>query len=168
MSPAFSQANEGISEFHRLLIFNDKNELMVLKIKEVDFWVTPGLYSQNSETTNENLYKLAAEYGLTVTSPELRGIFLLKNKATDNNSFRHFFNVQVTGGDLKMPKNIAEVKWLPISEAMQLITFPHINMLIKQIVNQPKQVWGGTVLRYKEDNQLKSKMLKAFHSLNRN
>lgn len=165
--PLFAQANEKVSEFHRLLIFNAKNQLMVAKIKDTDFWVTPGLYSQNKELTNENLHKLAAEYGLTITQPSLRGVFVLNNQKTNTDLNRYFFNVQVTGGALKIPDNIEAIKWLPVNEAMKVITFPHINMLIKQIVDYPDVVWGGTVLRYKEENKLKSKMTKSFYPINR-
>jgi len=164
--PLFAQENVKISDFHRLLIFNDKNQLMVAKIKDTDFWVTPGLYSQNKKLTNENLHKLASEYGLTITQPNLRGVFILKNKKTNIDSNRYFFNVKVNGGDIKTPDNIEEIKWLPVNEAMNVITFPHITMLIKQIMDYPDVEWGGTVLRYKEGTKLKSKMIKSFYSLN--
>jgi len=164
----FAQENEKISEFHRLLIFNAQNQLMVVKIKNTDFWVTPGLYSQNTELTNENLHKLASEYGLTVTQPILRGVFVLKNKKTNTDSNRYFFNVKVNGGDIKTPDNIEAIKWLPVDEALKVITFPHINILIKQVMDNPEVIWGGTVLRYKEGNKLKSKMTKSFYPIKSN
>jgi len=163
--PLFAQENDNISKFHRLLIFNDKNQLMVVKIKNTDFWVTPGLYSQNKKLTNENLHKLASEYGLTITQPNLRGVFVLRNEKTNIDSNRHFFNVKVNGGDIKTPDNIEEIKWLSVNEAMNVITFPHITMLIKQITDYPEVVWAGTVLRYKEGTKLKSKMTKSFYPL---
>jgi len=165
--PLFAQEYDEISEFHRLLIFNAKNEIMVAKIKNTDYWVTPGLYSKNKALTNNNLYKLAANYGLTVTQPKLRGKFILNNnKGLVSN--RTFFKVNVSGGDLKKPNNIEELNWLPLNDALKVITFPHINMLIKQIMDYPDVVWGGTVLRYKENNTLKSKMTTDFYPLNTN
>lgn len=164
--PLFAQENDKVSEFHRLLIFNAENQLMVVKIKGTDFWVTPGLYSQNKALADENLHKLAAEYGLTVTKPSLQGVFALKNKKTKVDSNRYFFNVKVSSGESKAPQNIEEIKWLPLSEAMKLITFPHINMLLKQIGDNPGTIWGGTILRYKEGSKLKAKMIKDFYPLN--
>jgi len=162
---SLAQDNNKISEFHRLLIFNENNQLMVVKIKNTDFWVTPGLYNQNKELTNENLHSLAAEYGLNITQPNLRGLFVLKNNKTTTVSKRYFYTVKVNGGEIKTPNNIETIKWLPIDEAMSMITFPHINMLIKQIVDNPEIVWAGTVLRYKEGNQLKSTMTQSFYPL---
>lgn len=166
--PLLAQENSKISEFHRLLIFNSDNQLMVVKIKNTNFWVTPGLYSENQAFTNENLHKLAADYGLTVSQPDLRGVFVLQNKQNNSISNRSFFNVSVNGGALKTPDNIDEIKWLPIDEAVQVITFPHINMLIKQVNDYPNTVWGGTVLRYKEGDKFKSKLTKPFYPLKPN
>jgi len=163
--PLFANENGKVSEFHRLLIFNDKNQLMVVKIKNTNFWVTPGLYNQNKKRTNDNLHKLAAEYGITVNQPSLRGVFVLKNKENNTDSNRHFFNVKISGGEVTKPENIEKIKWLSINEAIQVITFPHINMLIKQIMTYPGVVWGGTILRYKENNKLKSKMVRNFFPL---
>jgi len=165
--PLFAQESETIPEFHRLLVFNDENQLMVVKIKNTNFWVTPGVYNTNKALTNNNLHKLAAEYGITITSPDLRGVFTLQNKKTNKSSNRHFFNVKVNGGNIEKPESIEEIKWLSLNEAMQLITFPHINMLLNQTANYPKVVWGGTILRYKEGDILKSKMVKVFFPLNK-
>ncbi len=64
------------------------------------------------------------------------------------------------------PENIEEIRWLPLAEAMRLITFPHINILLKQIVDNPEVVWGGTILRYKEGKEFKAKILNGFYPLN--
>lgn len=160
--PLFAQEKSKVKDFHRLLIFNEKHKLMVVNIKDTDLWVTPGLYSQNKELPNENLQKLAAEYGLTVSQPLLRGVFTLKNNKTKAELKRLFYNVNVTGGVLVNPDNIEAIKWLSVSEAMKVITFPHINTLIKQVMDYPDFVWTGTILRYTEDDVLKAKMVDDF------
>lgn len=162
---SFVQANDKAPSFHRLLVFNDENQLMVVKIKNTNFWVTPGLYNENNKLTHDNLYQLAADYGFKVTKPSLKGIFTLKNKKTKAESSRHFYNVKVSDGEQITPDNIEEIKWLPLTEAMQLITFPHINILLKQITQHPENIWGGTILRYKEGKEFYAKMLSDFYPL---
>ena len=49
-----AQVEKDKAIFHRLLILNSQNELMVVNIENTDFWVTPGLY-QTKKTTH---YKL--------------------------------------------------------------------------------------------------------------
>ncbi len=163
--PLSAQEDSKVSEFHRLLIFNAQNELMVVKIKNTNFWVTPGLYSEKNTQLSQSLHALAAEYGLTISQPLLRGVFVLKNQKTDIDANRSFFHANVTGGESKVPDNIEAVTWLPIVDAMDLITFPHINMLIKQLAAYPKVTWGGTILRYQQGKELKSKMIKDFFPL---
>jgi len=151
-------------DFHRLLIFNENNELMVVKIKNTDYWVTQGLYSKNKKNINKELHDQAAEYGLRITTPDLRGTFTLKNR--DKYLTRHFYKVKVIDGTLKSPDNIEEIMWLPIDKAMERITFPHINVILGQIMKHPETVWSGTVERYKKNGQLKSKVIKDFTQLN--
>ena len=164
--PLFAQEADKISEFHRLLIFNSQNKLMVVKIKNTDYWVTPGIYSKTKVGINGDLHKLAAEYGLTVSQPDLRGIFTLKNKQTSIELKRHFFNVNVIDGEVNTPDNIEEIKWLSIDDAVKTITFPHINLLIKQVMTYPENIWGGTVLRYKDQGKFKAQMISDFMPLN--
>jgi hypothetical protein len=163
--PLSAQEDDNISEFHRLLIFNAKGQLMVVKIKNTNFWVTPGLYSKNPELTNHHLVQLAKEYGLTVSKPNLQGVFLLKNEQAKTVSNRSFFKVNIIEGEIKKPQNIDTIKWLPANEAKEIITFPHINILLQQIIDFPDKVWGGSILRYKEDGEFKAKMIKDFYSL---
>ena len=59
--------------FHRLLLLNDKQELLVVKIKNTDFWVTPGLYATSDEPTEQKLHEQAAEYGLSLSELDLKG-----------------------------------------------------------------------------------------------
>lgn len=164
--PVLAKEDSNITEFHRLLIFNDKNQLMVVKIKNTNFWVTPGLYNKNENLTNSNLSQLAKEYGLTVSKPRLLGVFLLKNEQAKMLSNRSFFKVNVINGGIIKPENIDEIKWLPVDEAMQVITFPHINLLLKKVIDFPETVWGGAILRYKKGEKFKAKMLKEFYPLN--
>ena len=161
----FAGECEDITHFQRLLIFNAKDQLMVVKIKNTEFWVTPGVYSQANELNHHNLHVLAADFGLAISPPKLRGVFSLKNKNTDTDSKRYFYNAQVNGGKIIKPDSIEEIKWLPLNEAMLIITFPHITMLLDQITTYPKVTWGGTILRYKQGNKLKSTMVKNFFPL---
>lgn len=44
-----AQVEKAIAIFHRLLILNSQNELMVVNIENTDFWVTPGLYQTKKQ-----------------------------------------------------------------------------------------------------------------------
>jgi hypothetical protein len=154
------QENKKTPEFHRLIITNDKNQLLVVKIKDKDFWVTQGMYDSQEKVTNKDLHKLAADYGLTITEPKLRGKFILKRNA--NTSIRHFYTAITTSGSVKLPDNIDGAEWLPLYDAVEKITFPHIGLMLSKIMDGSNTVYSGSVLRYKEGKEFKAKVTKPF------
>ena len=74
MSPLKSQSSSVI------LIEKEDEEILfsngAVKIKNTDFWVTPGIYSETNQYTNQSLINLAEEYNLEISTPELRGVFI--------------------------------------------------------------------------------------------
>jgi hypothetical protein len=164
-----AQQSENVSIFNRLLILNAENELLVVKISNTDFWVTPGLYQNSHQSINVGLDSIAATYGVTLSNTELRGIFTLKRELNGkkSTSLRNVFVAQgiKTNENLLIPKGIEKVKWLSIEEALAQMTFPHTNFMIEKIVQNPEVVWGGTLLQFKEGNEFKSKVLEEFHPM---
>jgi hypothetical protein len=158
----FAQEAPKTSTFHRLLLLNEKNELMVVKIKNSDRWVTPGWYQDDRLTLAEGLDELAATYGVKITTPNLRGVFTLKGTQL---STRLVYTTRIKSGVLKAPDLIGEIKWLPIPKAVETITFPHIRAQITQISNYPDVVWGGSQTMYQENGAYGSKLVENFYPL---
>jgi len=164
--PFTASAAEKVSTFHRLLVFNDNNELLLVKIKGPGVWVTPGWYQDGKTMLHEGLAKTAADYGLTIKETKLGGVFTLKNQRDNSLSTRNFFTMKSSDSISKMPKFIEEIKWLPLADAKKLMSFPHINLLIDQVMDHPNQVRSGGVYRYKEGGVEKMEVLEPFTSLN--
>lgn len=148
--------------FHRLLLLNEKNELMVVKIKNSNRWVTPGWYQDDRSTVTEGLDELAASYGVKITTPALRGVFTLKGSQV---STRLVYTTRIKSGELKAPDLIDEIKWLPIPKAVETITFPHIRTQITQISSYPDVVWGGAQTMFLENGVYGSKIVENFYPL---
>lgn len=153
------------STFHRLLVFNENNELLVVKVKNSTRWVTPGWYQDNRLTIKDGLDELAASYGLTITTPTLRGVFTLRTAQNNEISTRLLYSAKIASGTIKLPEIIEEVRWLATNKAMELITFPHINAQLDQLSKFPHTIWGGSQLMYQEDGAYKSKTIEAFYPL---
>lgn len=163
---SFGQVEKEISVFNRLLILNSENELLVVKIENADMWVTPGFY-QTKQTIRQGLDSIASTYGLKTEIPELKGVFLLKRDINGelSTSIRNIYTAKTKDRELKKPKGIENAKWLPVNKAVELITFPHINAMIEQIMNNPKKVWGGYLSQFKDNGQWKTKILQDFYVL---
>ena len=165
VQPLIAQEKKDFTVFHRLLVFNENQELMVVKIKNTDFWVTPGLYQNQSQWVKEGLDSLAATYGISITPIVLKGLFMLKSAKDQSLSLRNVFTTNKMGESVKKPDNIDEIRWLSVVEATKLISFPHINRMIVQITEHPEGVWGGSLLRYKEGPFFRTKVLEDFYRL---
>jgi hypothetical protein len=161
----FAQESPKITTFSRLLIFNEKSELMVVKIKNSNQWVTPGWYQDDSKVIKDGLSGLADSYGIVIDAPVLCGVFTLKSDVDKSISTRLYFTAKMSSGVLKKPDIIDEIRWLPINEASKIITFPHISMMTRQVVEKPNVVWGGSLLQYKEDGLFKAKLIENFYPL---
>lgn len=161
-----ASAADKISTFHRLLVFNDNNELLLVKIKGPGFWVTPGWYQDGKTMLHEGLSKAADDYGLTITDTKLRGVFTLTNQRDNSLSIRNFFTMKSTDKVTRMPKYIEEIKWLTVNEAKKFMNFPHINLLIDEVMNHPNHVRSGGVYRFKEDGEEKLKIVESFQNMN--
>ena len=162
-----AQGEKDISIFNRVLILNSNNEILVVKIKNTDFWVTPGLYQNSEQTIKQGLNSLSETYGIETKPPKLKGMFVLKREINGKTttSLRNVYMVKLISGELKKPKGIEEMKWLSAQNAIKLITFPHINVMVEQIANHPNQVWGGTLMQFKEKDMWKTKILEDFYVL---
>ena len=158
----FAQEAPKTSTFHRLLLLNEKNELMVVKIKNSNRWVTPGWYQDDRLTISEGLDELAASYGVKITTPTLRGVFTLKGSQL---STRLIYTTRIKSGELKAPELIEEIRWLPVPKAVETITFPHIRTQITQISNYPDVVWAGSQTMYQENGVYGSKIVENFYPL---
>ncbi len=164
-SPLFAQQTANISSFHRLLIFNEKSELMLVRIKDSDRWVTPGWYQDEKLTIRQGLEQLAESYGVKISSPLLRGVFTLKDGQSRVISTRHIYSTSITSGKLEAPALIGEIKWLPVQEAAELVTYPHISTQFMQITKYPNTLWGGTQTMQSDSNTNKSDTVDAFYPL---
>ncbi len=164
---SFGQVEKEVSIFNRLLILNSKNELLVVKIENADLWVTPGYYKNNNQTIKKSLDSLSATYGIKIESPELKGVFLLKRDLNGeiSTSIRNIYTAKTKNSEFKKPKGIEEIKWLPVDKALKQITFPHINVMIEKIMNDPNKIWGGSLSQFKENENWKTKILQEFYVL---
>ena len=162
-----AQIEKDIPIFHRLVILNSENELMIVKIENTDFWVTPGLYQTKDLSIKKGLDSIALTYGIEIEEIKLNGVFILKREINGekSTSVRNVYTAKSKKSIMKKPNGIEEIKWLSVDKAMEQITFPHINAMIEKIMTKPNEVWSGTLLQYKENEDWKSKILEEFYSL---
>ena len=168
---SFAQKHGKVSTFHRLIINNSENEIMMVKIKNKDVWVTPGFYQDSVQFIKEGLHEIASTYGMKISNPTLKGMFSMRREIGETKEMliRNIYSCNYLSGNVHFPENqtfeIGEIKWLPLEEALSLISFESIKMFIKQTYNYPNVVWGGSISAIKEDNKWRYEIIEDFYPL---
>ncbi|BDX04817.1 hypothetical protein [Planctobacterium marinum] len=159
-----AHANE--TAFYRLNIVNDHNQLLVLKIKDRDLWVTPGFYKTPEQFEISQLYDLAADYGLTVSTPKLNGEFDVSMAPDKPFQKRIFYSAMANGKLQRTPDYIESWQWLAWPEALAQIkpSLPHLALLLNQTQQFPEQVWHVRLQRELHDGKPTLTILEDFNS----
>ncbi len=167
ITPVLGQYNNNLTVFHRILLYNDANELLIVKIKNTDIWVTPGLYQNKTQDIKKGLDSIVATYGVMQSEPILKGVFTLQRKtdSTASMSVRNLFVSHVQSYRPKVPDIIEEVKWVSPAEAAKMMSFPHISEMILQTSKYQQTLWGGAFTIVRSNGKTTSEMSVPFYSL---
>ncbi|SKA48381.1 hypothetical protein SAMN04488128_1124 [Chitinophaga eiseniae] len=134
----------------RLLMINQQEEILLVKYKTG--WLTPSLRYNENQSIKGALDSLAREFGYEITVPQLRAMVTFQFDFKPVVSIRTHYAAHVSGGKLKSPKDVAEVKWVSRKEAETLMSLPGteavdaIRLTTMQILNHPETIWGGSFL----------------------
>ncbi len=109
----------------RLLIYNDKGEILLEKHK--NGWMTPALRQHEKISINEGLKNLAAEFGLKISTPQLAGIFMFVPEYKNKSSQRQHYSCKVVEGELNIPEGKIDVQWFEPYKAIEMTTQYEIN-----------------------------------------
>ena len=155
----------------RLLIFNDKKEILLEK--GINGWMTPALRSNENQSLKEGLYGLAKSIGISIKIERLAGVFTYQfNGLPDHKevSYRTHYTAKYLHGQLIQPKDPnREYRWFPVETAVDNISNEALKAETNQIIKFPKTVWGGSFLySYKDGEPEGIKMTEDFYSLSDN
>jgi hypothetical protein len=108
---------------------------------------------------------IAATYGLKIEGPVLGGIFTLLKENRRSTRLRNLYIAHVKAEETMLPEIIDEVRWLKLEQAIELLSFEHINFMIERVLKHRDSVWGGSVMTYKENEVTKAKVSEEFYRL---
>lgn len=166
---SFSQETQKDSyTIQRLIIYNAKGEILLEKHE--NGWMTPALRHNSKLTTNEGLNNLASDFGLTITSPTLAGIFMFISDESQS-SFRQHYASKLVGGELKIPEGKLDAKWFSPKVAVAMMSLPDAKLIYAvrdmtdQILKYPEIIWGGTFTLWKENDKTVYEMTEDFYPI---
>lgn len=154
----------------RLLILNDAGEILmeqadVLEGQGKPSWYPPSLYSNTRQSISEAMDSLALSHGIKISKPELRAYTTYKFTYHEQVSFRSYYVARYVAGDLNKPTEALTMKWLPVAEVLPLIPVESIRLITKQVLEFPKNVWGGSFLISENGELHETQVLEGFYPL---
>jgi hypothetical protein len=154
----------------RLIISNPKGE--VLLEKNNYGWMTPALRHNSKASIKDGLSHLAEEFGLTISSPKIAGIFVSVSGYKTISHFRQHYRANYLDGELKVPENRLDAQWFSIEKAISMMSLPDtkapfsIGDMTQKILINPEVIWGGTFLINKQNGKFTYEMIEDFYPLN--
>lgn len=159
-----SLADGAFKNLSRLLIYNPQGEVLVIKV-DAGIWVTPALYHHQQETIKTSLNTLLADYGLKASEPALHAVMMLYIERDQSASQRNVYVVHDAEGELQLPPNIVEARWVTVDEAQSLLSLSQIRDVLMQTHRHPKTLWGATYILFSDKEGLQARVLEDFYSL---
>ena len=162
------EAQKDTYTIQRLIIYNSSGEILLEKHE--NGWMTPALRHNSKVTTNEGLNNLASNFGLTITSPKLAGIFMFISDESQS-SFRQHYVSKLVSGELNIPVGKLDAKWFLPHKAMEMMSLPDAKLIFAvrdmtdQILKYPEIIWGGTFTLWKENDKTVYKTTENFYPI---
>jgi hypothetical protein len=157
----------------RLIVFNSKKEILMQRNRFG--WFTPSIRSNENQSLKEGLDSLAKAIGIIIEPVKLAGIFTYKYDGLSDHvgvvSYRTHYSTKYISGELiqyiDSKDSTRLYKWMPVKEALAVISMQALKEETTQIIQNPKKIWGGSfLLSYKNDVLQSIKKLEEFYSLN--
>lgn len=149
----------------RLTIIKDNDKILMRKTKFG--WMTPAVYYKERQTISEVLDSISGVYGITISNPNLKGLFTYKYDFKSTSDMRQLYVANYKSGQLKPEVGEEEIYWVPIKEALNKLksTVPSLMQMTKQILDYPNTLWGGSFILFREKNKINSRMEEEFYPL---
>jgi len=147
-----------------LIILNDDGNILLKKA--TIGWITIGTFYEKRQTINEVIDSISNRYGVSITKPNLKGVFTYKFGFNNSLSVRQIYVAKSTTNDLPTNKNV-EFRWAPKDEAIEKFksTIPSQGEMIAQIIDYPQVVWGGSFLIKRENEKMTSEQTEDFYPI---
>lgn len=148
----------------RLVILNDNDDILI-KNSTIG-WLTISTTFKQRQTINEVVDSLSNRYGITITKPNLKGVFTYKYSFKSSTYITQLYVAKSTTNDLPKNKNV-EFHWASKDGAIKKLkeTIPSLGQMVNQVLDYPDVIWGGSFLLNRENNEVSSLQTEDFYPI---
>ncbi|MFY0654945.1 MAG: NUDIX hydrolase [Cyclobacteriaceae bacterium] len=151
VAPVFSQVKN--FNYFKLCVLNEKGEVLLVNFK--DMWEPAGRKYDSPETMQTVLKQMAKEMGVEVGRLKLRAMI---GKYYGDAKYPIMFNyvtAQYKSGELVIPPGCKDIKWYTPEEALKIIPFDGMKMVLEKVFQDDSTLWAGALNITKVPNSTK-------------
>ncbi|HEX8515108.1 MAG TPA: hypothetical protein VF868_02835 [Bacteroidia bacterium] len=166
---AFSQKKEKNTDnytYIKLHITNAEGKILLLKWGNT--WEVPGARYSAPYTIDKFVDTLAAEDGIKISNPKLSALFTVEYEDQKKLAVMQYYSASYVSGSLRVPAGCGDIKWFTLTEALEILTFDDMKMVINKIKEDPDIVWGAALYKRtdRQTNQPVISLKEPFYKLN--
>jgi hypothetical protein len=143
---SFAQKKEKNTDnytYIKLYITNAENKVLLLKWG--NDWEVPGARYSAPYTLSKFVDTLAAEDGIKIKNVRLSGMFTVEYEGQKKLAIMQYYSAEHSSGSVRVPAGCADIQWFSVEEALKILTFEDMKIMIRQINEDPKAIWGGAI-----------------------
>lgn len=162
---SYSQSKKDNYSFMKLLVTNDKGEVLLLG-NDAGLEVTGARYN-DTLSVKEFVDWMAHRMGIEVKNIRLRGLLTFHYEGRSNPTLMHYYTAEYANGDLVLPDGCEKIEWVELSKSADLIPFDEMNKIIEKIF-ECEYVFGGSFRLWNNTTTGKreSEFIEPFYKLN--
>jgi len=134
----------------KLFITNAEGKILLLKWD--NDWEVPGARYNAPYTISRFIDTLCHEDGINVTNVKLSGMYTVESEGQKKYAIMQYYSGTTTSTSQRVPAGCADIRWFTIDEALKLIPFEDMKMMVKKISEDRQAVWGAAIYKYKDKN----------------
>jgi len=144
----FAQERPSIVNRFKLLITNERKEYLLVKWQ--GNWEVPGSAYGDTislKPINAFLNDMSAELGVSIGNRKLAGVFTYYMNDRTYPMIFSYYTAKLKSATTMAPAGI-ETKWFSFPDMLKTIPYPNSVAILRVIVPNPRQVWGGAFKVY--------------------
>ena len=146
----FIYAQQTNYSYFKLMVVNEKDEILLVNFQ--DKWEPAGKKYTSGETIRETLEMMAGEMGVEIGDIKLRALITKYYGESENPIIFNYIEAKYVSGKITVPPGCKDIKWFTRREALEIIPFEAMKMILTKVFNGPEdQLWGGAVRIKKEE-----------------
>ena len=115
----------------------------------------------------EFLNTMSGEMGFKISEPKLCGMYSQRWKGNSSFTIIHYYRAIHADGVWKIPTGCTDIKWYSYEEALKIIPYQDMTMMMREIKIHPGKTIGASFERYKDqNNNIQYVTLENFYVMN--